>query len=104
MTDLEDGTATEQPADDIRSSLTAALAESEGAADVVAPSGDKTAATDGEVALAASERVRGADGKFVKKDETAPAEAKVIPDKAAAPVDPAASPVVDSKEAPTHWA
>jgi hypothetical protein len=97
MDPIIDGTDTEQPADDIRSSLAAAIAESETPAEVVtdAPKPD-AASTDG---TASDGRVRGPDGKFVKKEEGAD---PVVADKTAA-ADPATPVVADSKEAPTHW-
>jgi hypothetical protein len=103
--DLEDGTVTEQPADDIRSSLAAALAESEGTAPD--PAAQAPAAPDaGDNTDSADGRVRGPDGKFVKKDEAAPAAKPAAgkPDTAAVP-DPnaPAAPVADSKDPPTHW-
>jgi hypothetical protein len=99
-----DGTPNEEPADDIRSSLAAALAESEAPADntPAAPAG--AAAPNGDPAPADG-RVRGADGKFVKKEDgadpaAAPAADKTVTDPAAQAATTAA---VDTKEPPTHW-
>lgn len=107
--DVEDGTDTEQPADDIRSQLDAAFAESEGAGAGTTESAGKTASTEGE-GTAAGERVRGADGKFLKKDETVSSDGKTgaakTTDKTAAAADPTAAqaqPGADSKEPPAHW-
>lgn len=99
MAEIETGTDLEQPADDIRSTLAAALAESE-TPDVAT---DATAPADG-TAPAVVERVRGPDGKFLKKedgDEPAPTTAtKPTPEKP----DPAGAVLaVESKEPPTHW-
>jgi hypothetical protein len=108
MADIEDGTATEQPADDIRSALTAAVIESEtpdvaGTAAAAKPDADIDGA-----GPTADGRVRGADGKFVKKDETAapdpvaaaakPAAAAKAAQDPAAKVDDGSSPV-----APESW-
>jgi hypothetical protein len=94
MAEIEDGTAQEQPADDIRSSLAAALAESEAPTTVETP---EPKATEGEAP--ADGRVRGPDGKFAKKDEADPTVA-AKPD--TTQPDPLA-PVTDTKEAPAHW-
>jgi hypothetical protein len=105
--DNEDGTVTEQPADDIRSVLDAAVAEAE--APVADAAAAATVAPKAEVdGAAATEdgRVRGPDGKFVKKEEAAAvadagktAAKTVAQDPAAA----AAAPATDSKDAPAHW-
>ncbi len=111
--ELEEGTeTTTQPADDIRSQLTAALEESESAGNEGAQqqsTADKTsAAMDGDAAT--GERVRGPDGKFVKKDAADPAAttAKTATDPKAAtttedPAAKAAAAAATSQDAPAHW-
>jgi hypothetical protein len=96
MSDIDTGTDNEQPADDIRSSLAAAVAASEGTTPAVDPAADKPAAVEGEEPAPSSDgRARAPDGKFVKKEDADPAVEKPA-------VDPAV-PVVDTKEPPTHW-
>jgi len=112
MAELDEGTGnTTQPADDIRSQLTAALEESESAGSEGAqqqPTGDKTPAT-AEGDAVTGERVRGPDGKFVKKDAADPAAAaKTAADpKAAATTEEAAAKAAAAaatgQEAPAHW-
>jgi hypothetical protein len=102
---LDTGTDQEQPADDIRSSLAAAIAESE-----AAPGVTNETPADGSVADAGEskpERARGPDGKFLKKDEAEVSDAGAAPPQAdknaATAVDPAVPVVADSKEPPAHW-
>lgn len=97
------GTDTEQPADDIRSSLAAAIAESEGAATEDAQA--KPASADAEPVVGET-RERGPDGKFVKKEATASTEtaAKPAPETKTEVTDPAAASAVDTREPPAHWA
>jgi hypothetical protein len=96
------GTDTEQPADDIRSSLTAAIAESEGASTENTESVAKTEAD--ETPAAGETRERGPDGKFLKKETTsADSSTKTATAEKTDPVDPAAPTAVDTKEPPTHW-
>lgn len=115
--DLDQGTDTDQPADDIRSQLEASFTEAESGAatDKTTPAAGKTATEDDAGGTTSSaERVRGADGKFLKKDEVADpaATGKTVaakPDKAATATAEdlaakAAAPVPDPKDAPTHWA
>jgi hypothetical protein len=114
--DLDQGTDPDQPADDIRSQLEASFTEVEGGATDKpdTPAAGKTT-TDGEpdAGAAIGERVRGPDGKFLKKDETAdaPAAGKTTaakPDKTATitedPAAKVAAPATDTKDAPVHWA
>lgn len=116
MSEIEEGTETSQPADDIRSQLDAAFTEAETAASntdaaLADKTGDKAAAKSAVDDTATAERGRGPDGKFVKKDDVAdPAAGKTIaakPDKAAttAESDPTTqtSAATDSKDAPAHW-
>jgi len=91
MPDLETGTPSE-PADDIRSALVSALAESE-APDVVETPEVETPDEDDK-----PDRARGPDGKFAKKeDEPEPVVAEQ-PEKTETP-----EVKVETKEAPTHW-
>jgi hypothetical protein len=119
MSDIDQGTDTDQPADDIRSLLGDAFEQAEsGTASTETPVVDKGAAkTDGDDA--SGTRERGPDGKFLKKDETSPAakttaKTAAKPDKAA--TDPAdktapvtddaaktAATAADGKEPPAHW-
>jgi hypothetical protein len=109
MSDLENGTATEQPADDIRSSLAEALAQSEQTATTGADGQAQDKGTAADTSTDTGGRVRGPDGKFVKKEDAsegdAAAAAAAKPDKAAtAEPDPAAqATVADTKEPPAHW-
>lgn len=113
MSDLEAGTATEQPADDIRSLLSGAFDEAESASNTqVTETATEPAAGDTETG---SSRARDASGKFVKKDEatektakvekTDPVESKPATEKTAATTDDAAktATATSSTEAPAHW-
>lgn len=116
MPDLEDGTeTTTQPADDIRSQLTAALEQSENAGnDDAATSGKTTTTPDDGADTGQSARVRDpATGKFVKKDDAAedPAATTTTAAKAAEPKKDDATAqatttqaaAADAKEPPAHW-
>lgn len=97
MSDIDTGTANEQPADDIRSTLAQAVMESEAPEPAESDVGNADPSNDG--------RARGADGKFVKKeagDEPDPSVAAAV---AEAPVeDPALQQQpADSKEPPANW-
>ncbi|MHB8272823.1 hypothetical protein [Bradyrhizobium sp.] len=114
MSDIDQGTDIDQPADDIRSLLDSAVTESETAA-TEAPASGKAAATEGDDAT--GERVRGADGKFTKKTDAADTAKTAKVDKAttdpkaaaepktAATDDPAkaAATATDPTEPPAHW-
>lgn len=112
MADIEEGTENNtQPADDIRSQLNAALEESESAASgeqQQAASG-KAAATEGTDATGQTERARGPDGKFLKKEDTeadttaATGKTAATPkkDDATAPAQTQAS--AAAQDAPAHW-
>src|SRR6185312_8032954 len=92
MPDLETGTPSE-PADDIRSALVSALAESEAPDVVETPEVSETSEVDDK-----PDRARGPDGKFAKKeDEPEPVVAEQ-PEKTETP-----EVKVETKEAPTHW-
>jgi hypothetical protein len=105
MSDLENGTAAEQPADDIRSTLADALAQSEAppAGEAAAPAKDGAADTS-QSDDAGGARVRGADGKFLKKDEAKPdpADAATAGKEQPDP-DTQQAQATDVKEAPVHW-
>lgn len=114
MSDIDQGTDTDQPADDIRSQLGAAFDEVESAAadkGASAATGKTAAGADGDsdAGVASGERIRGADGKFVKKDpasqEAAPGAVDKPDPKAVVAEDPAikAAAAVDPKDAPAHW-
>lgn len=87
MTPIDDasGTATEQPADDIRSVLNSAVAEHDAGAEApVKPEGKSSVAPEGEVSDGA--RKRGADGKFLKAaDDAGPVETDKTGDVTAKP-------------------
>src|SRR6185312_14090815 len=92
MPDLETGTPSE-PADDIRSALVSALAESEAPDVVETPEVNETPDETDK-----PDRARGPDGKFAKKeDEPEPVVAEQ-PEKTETP-----EVKVETKEAPTHW-
>jgi hypothetical protein len=92
MPDLETGTPSE-PADDIRSALVSALAESEAPDVVETPEVSETSEVDDK-----PDRARGPDGKFAKKeDEPEPVVA------AEKPEEQTEQSKVETKEAPTHW-
>jgi hypothetical protein len=100
--DIEPGTENEQPADDIRSALNAAVAEADTpAVDPATAPAKPEAGADGDNPASAEGRVRGPDGKFVKKDEAA------ADPNAAASADKsppaAAAPAADSKDPPAQW-
>lgn len=103
------GTDTEQPADDIRSSLAAAIAESEGASTDGAQTGTKPDTGDGAQPTATETRERGPDGKFLKKSDAETSTAADTAKPAATaktdqqPDPNAAQTPVDTKEPPTHW-
>lgn len=109
MSDLENGTATEQPADDIRSSLAEALAQAEGQQQPAADTGAvaKQTADTGTDDAANAGRVRGPDGKFLKKDDAgddaAAASAKTAKPEKTEPDPAAQAPASDTKEPPAHW-
>lgn len=112
MSDLDTGTADAQSADDIRSSLAEALAQSESQQQQAGTDTGSTAAkaapdTSADDAANAG-RARGADGKFLKKDEGGEDDAAAVAAKAAKgteeqPDSAAQALAADTKEPPAHW-
>lgn len=110
MADLDTGTDTDQPADDIRSQLEASFTEAESSATGQPDLATGKTAPDTGTDITGGERVRDAAGKFLKKDpasqEASPGTA-AKPEKAAAPAatDPTTQQptATDSKEPPAHW-
>lgn len=91
MSDLETGTATEQPADDIRSMLSDAFTQAE------APETAETPEADDKPA-----RARDATGKFAKAEEAPePVAQEVKPEIKEGEEQPAQ--IAASREPPTHW-
>lgn len=93
------GTATEQPADDIRSALAAAYAESEAAKPTEPPAAAPTE-TDAPADPASDGRKRGADGKFIAKDAEEP-DAGAEPAVAEEPAEPVETKTI--VEPPANW-